>query len=273
MFKLKIALFVFLFAAIITLLAWLIRLPEVTVSESVISGNEITETKDIEGVIISHLEGSYLWLVPKRSTFFYPKRKIEKAINDEFPRIREVSVDKQNFITLVVNVVERKPFALWCGEKYFKDGENLGNCYFVDEASYIYAKAPDFSGNVFFKYFGNLSQQSKYKKLAPLGASYMSEEDFSGIRPFIESFNDLGFIGASLSRIDGKDYELRTESGTIIIFGDDIRLSVLLDNMESILDSDAFRENSEAQIEYIDLRFGNKVYYKFVGEDEVAPNE
>ena len=41
------------------------------------------------------------------------------------------------------------------------------------------------------------------------------------------------------------------------------------DNMESILDSDSFRTTEERSLEYIDLRFGNKIYYKFKDEEEL----
>jgi hypothetical protein len=139
----------------------------------------------------------------------------------------------------------------------------------MDEQSYIYASAPDFTGNVFFKYFGELYEHDESQGDDAITSLYMSEQDFYGIRPFIEAFENLGYTPISLTRMDDGDFELRMIDEAKIIFGNDVRLSVLLDNMESILDSDSFRETPRKPLEYIDLRFGNKVYYKFRDEDEL----
>jgi len=270
MFKIKVALAIFIFVAVTVLIAWLLRLPEVTINKSFVAGNSITATEDIKLIANEHMEGAYLGLVPKASAFFYPKAAIARSINNSFTRIKEVVVNKSDFTTITINVVERTPFALWCGEAYSLDGENLGNCYFIDELSYLYAKAPDFTESVFFKYFGEIEKISLHKEKAPLGASYMGAEDFFGIRPFIEAFEELGYVPVSLTRVDNKDFELRMDDGAIILFGSEAKLSVLLDNMESILDSDSFRESEGVKVEYIDLRFGNKIYYKFIDEEAEA---
>ncbi len=267
-FRIKVALTIFVLLVIVALAGWLLRHPEVTISSIVITGNNLTPTEDIEVLIQDELDSSYALVIPKRSAFFYPKNKLITTIDEAFARIEGVVVRQKNFTTLRIDVAERSPFALWCGKEFVEDGERFGDCYFIDDQSYVYASAPDFTGNVFFKYFGALALADNDREDAPIGSTYMSEQDFFGIRPFIGAFEDLGYAPLSLTRMDDGDFELRMDDGAKIIFSSDTKLSILLDNMESILDSDSFREAKDQPLEYIDLRFGNKVYYKFQEEEQ-----
>lgn len=273
MFKLKACGVIIFVIALVLLFLWLIRFPEILIQDISISGNTITSSEEIENIAHQYLEGSYVFIVPKNSSFLYPRRKIERSILHAFTRIREVSVKKSDSITMHIQVREREPFAMWCDDALFQSNASTTTnapCYFIDEESYIYATAPHFTGNVFFTYYGDIAIDSIYADIAPLGAQYMNTEDFFDIQPFLVAFSDLDYIPVSLRRIDELDLEMELGDGARIIFSHDTRLPVLLDNMQSVLDSDVFieAEENEKQIDYIDLRFGNKVYVKFVGEEE-----
>lgn len=99
-----------------------------------------------------------------------------------------------------------------------------------------------------------------------LGSEYMEVEEFNGFQLFNKSLNNIGLKPVLLLKVDSRDYNMWLESGTKIQFSKEQSLTTLLDNLESILNSESLTNESIKNIEYIDLRFGNKVYYKFIGE-------
>lgn len=267
MFRLKMVLLVFVVVIIIGIFWWLLRLPEVVVSEIRIHGNTITKTEEIQAIAEDRLSGTYFYFVPKNSEFFLPKQKIKKDIESAFPRVKETSVSFRFGEVLVIDIEERKPHALWCGPWYLNTEEEFGHCYFLDEKSFVYAKAPDFTGHIFFTYFGVL--EGATAPSTPIGHAYMNETDFGSIEVFLDAFEEIGYIPVSFTKLDGEDVSVRMKSGAEVRYGRDMRLSVVLDNLQSAVESEAFQDILQQDIEYIDLRFGSKVYYKLRGEEAV----
>jgi hypothetical protein len=140
----------------------------------------------------------------------------------------------------------------------------------MDDKSYIYAKAPDFTGNVFFKYFGFLeSATSTSSTTDPIEETYMNQVDFDGLEVLLNSFQEIGYVPSSYTKIDDKDISIHMESGVKVLYGKEMKVGLVLDNLQSVIESDAFKKINQEDIEYIDLRFGSKVYYKLIGEEEV----
>ena len=270
MFRIKMVL-LFLVVVVILGVFWkLLRLPEVVVEDISISGNTITKTEELRTVIEEELSGTYFFFIPKNSEFFLPRHSIEKEIISRFPRIESAEASLQGGDALLLEVSERTPHALWCGDVYLNTEDELGHCYFMDDTSFVFAKAPDFTGNIFFKYFGALDDPDFSASSSPLGHVYMQEADFSGLEVFLEAFKELGYIPVSFAKIGDGDVSVRMKSGVEILYGRDMRLAVVLDNLQSVLESNAFSNIAQEDVEYIDLRFGSKVYYKLRGGERVG---
>lgn len=263
----KIFIFKFVFLIILTIIliilaVWFFRLELTKITSILVFGNEITQEEKLVGIADKYLEGEYFYLIPKSNIFLYPKDKIKEEIFFEFPRIKDVNIEYKNLHTISIEVFERKPLSLYCGKDFVEIEENTENCYFMDEEGILFSKAPDFSGNIFFKYFGDLDVKPKFPHLSPLGSRYMNIEKFRGFRLFIESFQDLNIKPITLNKNDEFDFTLLFEDGTKIIFRQDQELAMILDNLESVLEAESIK-NTNKQLDYIDLRFGNKIYYKF----------
>ena len=96
----------------------------------------------------------------------------------------------------------------------------------------------------------------------PGQAQLFTPESYGEYKNFIEQLKASGITPTEIAFIEDPDVELYLKDETKILFSKDIPLSRVLDNLLSVLNSDAFEENSTLNLEYIDLRFGNKVYYK-----------
>jgi hypothetical protein len=266
--RLRLAGIIFLFVFALASAAFLSRLDIFTIKTVRVSENGTPNAQAILAIVRQAMKGSYFWLLPKNNAFLYPKKNIEAQVLAAFPRVAEVNTKMDETGTLSVSLREREPAALWCGEGASVDTPDVGReernatdaiCYFVDESGYIFSEAPSFSGTVFFKYYTLLSPGK------PVGQYIMNVETFKKLTNLLDSFRNLGLVPTSLVREDG-DFTAFLEDGAKIIWSGSQDFKDVFDNLQLLLSAPDFVDESHKQpleLEYIDLRFGNKIFYKW----------
>jgi hypothetical protein len=141
------------------------------------------------------------------------------------------------------------------------------NCYFINNDGYIFDKAPYFSGDIYFKYYTNI----KGDILNPLGLQVLNPERFHGIVRFMDGVSSLGFKPSYWVISSDGIYSLylkpaNDNSKPKIIFKEDNNLIEILDNLSISMNKKEFANEINQKydvLSYIDLRFKNKVLYKF----------
>jgi len=222
----------------------------VRVVDITIEGERVVATQEIIDMAREELDGSYLKIFPKDGIFFYPKEKIIKSITENFGRISSVDVRRSKLTALTIDIVERDAAALWCGKNIIEDERSISiSCYFVEESGLIFAPAPHFSGSVYFEYYSGLLNGGT--TVNPIDRRFLTEEDFAE-RLLIDN--------------DGvREFFLSTGAGKIILnTGDDYQQA--LRNIQVALESKRLEREEDdiaPELEYIDLRFDNKVLFKF----------
>ena len=223
-----------------------------------ISGNKVVEAKEVEGVVLSMLDGKYLWLFSKTNFLFYPKGKIKKTLAENFLILKDIDLALENANTLKITLTEREAKFTWCGEGLPED-LSTGKCYFMDEGGYIYAEAPYFSGDVYFKFFGRTENNGNQ----PLG-SYFLPEIFRRLVYFRDAAEGMNLNPSFVVVKNDDDAELYLGSqinAPKIIFKLNADIEKTAQNLELVLGGEELKEKIEA-LQYVDLRFGNKVYFK-----------
>jgi len=175
-----------------------------------------------------------------------------QTILKQYPTLRAVDVHAQDFHTIVVAVTEREPVALWCGPSPAEPQP----CLFLDEEGAAYAPAPEFSAPVYVPYYGSLVQgapprylgtaqfQSLFALVAALGQKE-SAEAVAGVS--VDSSGDVRMLfGGGFTLI----FNLKDDGGDIF------------ERFNLALGSSVFSGKTLADFEYLDLRFGDKLYYK-----------
>lgn len=261
--------------AIFSLLAYLSRLNSLNITGIQIVGNKIIDTETIKQVVGEQIAGKYLWLFPKTNIGFYPKNSIKSVLQDKFKRIKDINLSIQNRI-LEVSIDERKALYTWCGTTPPVDtalpdtNNNSQKCYFVDEDGYIFDEAPYFSGEIYFKFYGLTDTGLPTSAAdAPFG-SYFFKQNFKQLISFNDILAGIGLKTTALYITTDGDIQIFLVSGTstkpMILLKADSDLQNVAENLETALTTEPLQtefKNKYSSLMYIDLRFGNKVYYKF----------
>ena len=240
-------------------LVYVSGLEQFNISDISVSGNSAIAEKSIKEFIGEKISGKIMFLFPKSNILLYPRKDIQAALLQAFEGIKEINISVEDLQSISVTIDERKPFALWCDKEAIDEG-NEESCYFLDEDGFIFAKAPSFSGNVYFRYFSVLSEGEPNEFI---GQQFMEKDEFQRVTFFLSSLVDIGLTPVGLDEVDDVDYEMHLQEGGKILFGQKQNLSFVLNNIQSVFDSEEFDQSNLSNLDYADFRFGNKVYFKF----------
>ncbi len=249
---------VVIFVGLVILSRW----EKLNIKNIVITGNVVVDTKDIEALVSEELAGKYLWLIPKTNFALYPKRSITASLEDKIKRLKDISINTKDPDTLEVAVGEREIKYTWCGDELPKEelGPEKGVCYFTDKNGYLFDVAPYFSGDVYFRFYGRMD--------APLG-KYFYPENFSKFVFYKDSLEAMDFDVVSMNITDDGEAEVflasKSKPAPKVIIKISLDQIKVMENLQSALDTDFKNKltTNYDKLRYIDLRFDNKVYYKF----------
>lgn len=200
-------------------------------------------------------QSKYLGLFPYNNIFIFPEKRLKAEVLSTYPEIKDI--DFKNFFPekVLTTASERDLFAVWC----FKEG----NCSFVDEDGFVFKSAPFFHGGLFLRFFDERRDSSSGG--IEKGKQVLLKDDFKRLMDFARL---AGSRDISIYKIFVKDegvYDLETSLGWHIIVNKDNNPEETFQNLKIILEGQ-IEEDYMNKIGYIDLRFGNKIFYKFNDE-------
>ncbi|MFT7644786.1 MAG: cell division septal protein FtsQ [Candidatus Paceibacteria bacterium] len=232
------------------------RVEPLTITSVEVIGGETIQHGEIERMVNESLKGTYFGLIPRQFAWFYPESGIRTAL-EGIDRIRDLSIGRVSGNGLIVAFDEYIPQALWCGSTSGED------CLFLDNTGYSFGHAPNLSGGSFLRFV-------KTAQKAVLYTSITSTESFDTIVTLSELLAAQNWF-VSLVEIDlAGDAFLQMSGGGEL----KVKLSQppeeIVDNLLVVLSSVEFEHITPGNFQYIDLRYGNKV---FVNEEIAAPEE
>jgi cell division septal protein FtsQ len=262
---------VILWGLLITVLAGtgvtLARLDAFRIAGITVSGNSVVSEEELRNIVEQNIAGAYFFVFPKSNVFLYPERTIEAAVVEQVKKIDRADVESDGLRAVTLTIRERRPLVLWCGKTYADFQAVNETCYFLDKDGFVYAEAPDFTGTVFKRFFGplfNTDGSLAVRDDDPVGDYFLTPSEFQRIIFFIDMLKEEEQIASvALALTDAMDVELYTENGPRILFAREHDLSQTLSNLSSALNIEELSREGFDTLEYIDLRFGNKVYYRF----------
>ncbi|MSU55428.1 MAG: hypothetical protein EXS46_02705 [Candidatus Taylorbacteria bacterium] len=248
---------------IIYLIFWLTDLSVIKINRTEVTGAKTIAFEEVASTTVKLLEGRYFFMVPRANVLFYPKKKIVESITSSYPQIESISIKLKDLNTVQVTIKERSADALWCTKIQVQsehDGKSLENCYKFDSTGLIYL-THSFATSTpsgFIKFFGKLPEGN------PVGMIYSSPERIKKLLDFSKKIFTKGLVVTSFEEKEDGELEVMLFGGTqrLLISGES-DFSVALANFQTIIEDPSFGGiDGFSKIDYVDLRYGNKVIYK-----------
>lgn len=232
-------------------------LPRFSVQNIVVQGTQDVDPALVQNYITTLFASEPHSLLSHRNIFLYPRSSIEQGIVNAFPRVQTATVSRPSWWSteLDVRILERDPYALWC---------DSGVCYLMDQGGLIFSAAAsttiaDVPSHYVFE--GGIATGT-----IPIGQQYVSAH-LPGIIELLDELGRAGFTPNGASVEGDTDFSIQFADGSRLLasYGEDP--GTLTKNLQIVLSSDALK-NASGQIDYIDLRFGDKVYFKMKGQTQ-----
>jgi hypothetical protein len=222
------------------------RIGALTLSEITTRGGETIQHSEVERIVRSKIDGTYLRLVPRAFAFTYPHDEIVSELSN-IHRIKDVQVTRSGGNGVVVEFDEYVPHALWC-----KSNDDMG-CFFLDDKGYSFAPAPPLAGGAFLRFVA-IGKDTKEHEQA------FKEEEYIRTHELVSKFAEAKWF-VSKVEIDAAGDAFMT-----IVDGGQFKVSLrqsaeeTVANLLTVLGSEKFAHIKPGNFEYIDLRFGEKVF-------------
>lgn len=212
----------------------------------IISGNSFLKENEIRWRVESTMSAKIFGIIPQDRFFSFSPEKAKDDLLFQFGRLSSAEVIKDIPSTILVSVKERESFALLCLL-------NTKDCHFVDETGFIFEKAPFFSSGVFVKFFDERSAK-------PVEGQFLiNQETLKRLFSFLDKVSAF-FDVTEIYLDDDGVYKLRTVGGLDLILDKADDWDLVFSNFETFFGN--YKDSGHLDFEYIDLRFGNKVFYK-----------
>ncbi len=224
-----------------------------------VEGARAVDPFAVEQLVWDTITGSYFYLFSKQAALLYPKKTLARKVLTDIPAIETVSVKTHNRNTLVVSIGERQPAALWCGES----AASSSPCLFIDQNGFAYAQAPEYSGDAYQKYYG---------ALALGGASsgqFLPRETFRSFTALVGALQKQISLTLLYSAIEkNQDVQMVFAGGFTLRIPLDADNAATVERLTLALTAPVFEKHTLRELEYLDLRFGDKLYYKLKGASQ-----
>lgn len=233
--------------------------PFLVISKIEISGNNYLKIESIRSVVDPQLAGKHLDVANKNNLILASKQSIVDALKKKFKRVDEIEITKVFPDILKIKIKERESAAIFCSQN---------ECFVVDNAGIPYAEA-DFTANELDESNLLIMHDNSNKKINRM-ENFVDEGYVSyllDIKKELKNELDLE-IDKNLytpSLISG-DIRARTFAGWEIFFDKSLPIKREISTLKLVLekiDKETNDKNNRDNLEYIDLRMNNKVFYKF----------
>jgi hypothetical protein len=224
------------------------------ITSTEVSGAQHIPQSAIIAAVSHDLNGKYAGLFSHANIFLYPKTRIQHDLLALYPTLSNAEVRAQNFHTISVAVTERTAEATWCGTS----PDAQGSCVSLDDTGLAYANAPDQATST---YFGPLPA-------GPLPKQFLTPASFRSLSALVATFAQKVTPDAveSVTVDENNDVTLSFSPGYKLLFSLNDDSGAVFQHFTLVLTSAPFLSHSLNDFEYIDLRFGDKVYYKLKGQ-------
>ncbi len=240
---------------------YLLRLPQWQVHTIEITGLTVLKEEDVRGKIFDALAGEYLFLIPRGAIILARSETIERALKKEFPRIETVNVNKHYPDSLTANIKERELWGIFCNGLETEGApttpqEVTPACVYIDKTGFAYESAPDSTGTLIVKIRSDAPAVAVGSQAVENGLM----EKMSFLAKETERVAGTKVIELELFSKIPREIRLVTADGFKLYMNREDDFENVFRVLKTVMDEEI--KEKRPRLDYIDLRFGNKVFYK-----------
>ena len=228
--------------------------PYLDVDSVFIEGNQDISKREIADNVAKSIEGKYFSFFPKKNFFFVNKKDINAALKSNFDQLEVASIEKKFPGTISIQVTERRPELVWCSG---------GVCYFVGKDGLAYGGAAGADEELRKKGFLMVIDDSAVPvdlgktKISPDYIGFIEAADLmlrDGLKlDPAESFHTAGIASGEIS--------VKNREGWTVKLGSEFSVEDAKKVMQTLFEKE-LNEEVRKNLDYLDLRIKNKIYYK-----------
>jgi cell division septal protein FtsQ len=230
-----------------------------------IEGTEMVNAKEIESTITEKISGKFLGIIPKNNLLFIGKKGTVKYLLNKFNRLENVQIERI-FPEKIKIRVEEKKFVL-----VFITGDRS---YLIDEKGVAWPKN---------NFEISKAEEENLAKLTDESGKTIADEKTAIEIEFIKYIQATkdgieNEVGLEINNnfftpymISG-DLDVETKDGWEIRLNREINLEKSLKILKSVLGNEIKKEDIP-NLEYLDLRINNKVYYKLKNSENATEDK
>ncbi|MCH8741832.1 FtsQ-type POTRA domain-containing protein [Patescibacteria group bacterium] len=227
------------------------------IKEIRISGNEKVQKESLENFIWKNISKK-MFIFKTKSILLVNLQKVEKNLLERFPEVSKIYLKRDLPDIIAVNIQERKPLFLLC--------KNSDVCFYLDEEGVIFDRVRNGIPNGVDE--TNKAKESLIKirderhQEIRLGEKVIEDDLLKNIKEIISKLKGGAEIFTKEIILSEKKIVLKTVQNWEIYFNPGGNILDQVQNLTLVFKEEIPLENRE-NLEYVDLRFGNRVYYKY----------
>lgn len=239
----------------------LLRLPQGRITAIEISGTEQLDPSAIRAALSEDLRGNYLFFIPKDSFFTSHAGTLALNLRQHYLQIKDIKIEKKFPHTLAVTIEERDLFGIFCPTPAPATNTDsvpiLPPCAFIDTTGFTYREAPRSSGSLILK----ITEDTDKVTIGESAIDPALLRDMQTFKNGLARSNGLHVTSFQLKTALPHEIRVSVSEGFDLWFDRTQDSIASLDILKTVLGQEV--KNRQADLAYVDLRFGNKVFYKF----------
>lgn len=219
-----------------------------------VNGTQLLPASEIKQVVRDDLSGFFWLVIPRNNFFFISGRRIRDDLGLKFSQLSHIEVDKKFPRKIAITVKEHQLWGVYCLRSQTQPPVSTP-CFYLNTRGMAYEELSRFEGWLLPLIYG-----SDRPKIGVAAVSAEKLQFFGEAKTALEGVNSR-LLSMSLSTTTPDDVRLGLAEGWEVWVTATRPVSEWLGALKTLLESEVGEKRF--QLEYADLRFGNKIFYKY----------
>lgn len=239
--------------------------PWLRVEHISIFGAGVDDELLIQRAIKEELAGARAWPIPKRNILFFSASMAVQTLQKKFPIIETADIEKKIPNAVHITIKKRSLLGIICltstpvdeFQEAVVSERGPEPCGYIDAHGIVYDEAPSSSGYLISK----ITMEGHALVIGEQAVDRKTIEQMAKISEELPRVLGGPIVGYRILKRVPSEIRVQTGQGFTLILKKDDDFLHIWGVLKTVLEKEIGSKKS--QLDYIDLRFGNKVFYKF----------